>query len=124
MAARLTALWSKARSATEPAVKVASKEVASRYEQLMANNAQYVVKDKAAADKLAKQLFFTQLSKIPATMAECKTEYAALRSRLAGWRELPTTEMALYAGFAAEIYAWFCIGEIVGRGGSLTGYSV
>lgn len=40
MAARLTALVSKARAAAEPAIKVASKEVASRYEQLMASNAQ------------------------------------------------------------------------------------
>lgn len=40
MAARLTALVSKARAAAEPAIKVASKEVASRYEQMMANNAQ------------------------------------------------------------------------------------
>lgn len=31
-------------------------------------------------------------------MAECKTEYAALRSRLAGWRELPTTEVRRLAG--------------------------
>jgi len=26
------------------------------------------------------------------------------------------------AVFAAEVYAWFCVGEIVGRGGKLTGY--
>jgi len=32
--------------------------------------------------------------------------------------------MATYVGFAAEIYAWFAIGEIIGRGGSLNGYSV
>jgi hypothetical protein len=32
--------------------------------------------------------------------------------------------MAVYVGFAAELYAWFVIGEIVGRGGSLTGYNV
>lgn len=30
-------------------------------------------------------------------------------------------QVAIYAGFLAELYAWFCIGEIVGRGGSLTG---
>ena len=24
--------------------------------------------------------------------------------------------------FSAEVYAWFCVGEIVGRGGGLTGY--
>ena len=33
-------------------------------------------------------------------------------------------QMAVYAGFAAEVYAWFAIGEIVGRGGSLTGYNL
>jgi hypothetical protein len=33
-------------------------------------------------------------------------------------------QVATYVGFAAELYAWFCIGEIVGRGGSLTGYNV
>lgn len=57
-------------------------------------------------------------------MAASKAEYGALRTRLAQWRDLPATEMGTYLGFAAELYAWFCIGEIVGRGGSLTGYSV
>ena len=37
---------------------------------------------------------------------------------------LPCLQVATYVGFAAELYAWFCIGEIVGRGGSLTGYNV
>lgn len=32
--------------------------------------------------------------------------------------------MATYAAFFAEAYAWFAIGEIVGRGGSITGYNV
>lgn len=40
MAARLAALASKARSAAEPLARTAGKEVASRYEQLMANNQQ------------------------------------------------------------------------------------
>lgn len=47
-----------------------------------------------------------------------------LGSQLRSCPLLPPPQMALYAGFAAELYAWFCIGEIVGRGGSLTGYSV
>lgn len=33
-------------------------------------------------------------------------------------------QVAVYVGFAAELYAWMCIGEIIGRGGSLTGYNV
>lgn len=31
--------------------------------------------------------------RIPTTIAECQTEYAAVRSRLRTWRELPTTEV-------------------------------
>ena len=26
--------------------------------------------------------------------------------------------------FAAELYAWFCVGEVIGRGGSLAGYKI
>lgn len=26
--------------------------------------------------------------------------------------------------FAGELYAWFCVGEVIGRGGSLSGYSI
>lgn len=37
---------------------------------------------------------------------------------------LPSLQLATYVAFGAEVYAWFCIGEIVGRGFSLTGYSV
>lgn len=40
-----------------------------------------------------------------------------------GWHP-PHTQLATYLGFGAELYAWWCVGEIVGRGGSLTGYSV
>lgn len=63
MAARLAALVSKARAAAEPVVSRASSEVAKQYDGLMAKNAQYVVKDKEAADKLLKQYVFTQLAR-------------------------------------------------------------
>lgn len=36
----------------------------------------------------------------------------------------PLVQMATYAGFVAEVYAWFAIGEIIGRGGTLSGYSI
>ena len=41
---------------------IAAKEGVSRYEKLMADNAQYVLKDPAAADPLLKQWFFTKMS--------------------------------------------------------------
>lgn len=63
MAARLAAAVSKARAAAEPLVARVSSETVKQYDSLMAKNAQYVVKDKEAADKLLKQYVFTQLSK-------------------------------------------------------------
>lgn len=63
MAQRLAAIVSKARAAAEPAWKVARTETLKQYDALMAKNAQYVVKDKEAADKLLKQYVFTQLAK-------------------------------------------------------------
>jgi hypothetical protein len=62
--------------------------------------------------------------RIPPGLAHSRQEAAAVRARLANFRELPVPEMATYLGFAAELYAWFAIGEIVGRGGTLTGYAV
>ena len=26
--------------------------------------------------------------------------------------------------FVGEVYAWFCVGEVIGRGGTLSGYSI
>ena len=26
--------------------------------------------------------------------------------------------------FVGEVYAWFCVGEVIGRGGSLSGYNI
>lgn len=63
MAARLTQALSKLRAAAEPAWNTASKEVVKQYSSVMEKNAEYVVKDKAAADKLLKQYVFTNLAK-------------------------------------------------------------
>tara|TARA_B100001540_G_scaffold279104_1_gene267708 strand:+ start:143 stop:268 length:126 start_codon:yes stop_codon:yes gene_type:complete len=32
------------------------------------------------------------------------------------------SQVGVAALFASEVYAWFCVGEVIGRGGSLTGY--
>jgi hypothetical protein len=61
--ARLQQLLSKAKSAVEPTMKVATKEAAKQYETVMSQNSQYVVKDPAQADKLFKQWFFTKMSR-------------------------------------------------------------
>ena len=56
---KATALASAATKAATPAIDAATKQ----FNKLIADNAQYVVKDKDAADKLAKQLVFTKLAR-------------------------------------------------------------
>ncbi|KAG7667195.1 hypothetical protein NADE_003008 [Nannochloris sp. 'desiccata'] len=119
--ARLQQVASKAKAAAEPLYKVAREQSVKQYDNLMAKGADYVVKDKAAADKLLKQWFFTNLSRVPSEIAQAKQEATMWRGRLSQFSELP---MATYAGFVAEVYAWFAIGEIIGRGGTLSGYNV
>lgn len=78
MAARLAALASKARSAAEPLVRTAGKEVASRYESMMAANQQV---RRAARPRLA--------SNKQAWVRHCSSGWCELRAvTCPRWREL------------------------------------
>mmetsp|Transcript_8799 Transcript_8799/g.39678 ORF Transcript_8799/g.39678 Transcript_8799/m.39678 type:complete len:123 (-) Transcript_8799:1669-2037(-) len=92
------------------------------YNATMAKNAQYVVKDPAAVDKLGKQLVYSNLAKLPVMVEGAQAEMNIVKQKWAGRMDLPMTEVGTAALFAGEVYAWFCVGEIVGRGGGLTGY--
>jgi len=87
MAARLTALWSKARAAAEPAVKVASKEVASRYEQMMAANAQVGFGNSSAGGRQPAQLATTLCRAAAAQLLPAPLRL--LLAVLTAWRALP-----------------------------------
>lgn len=60
---RLGPLVSKAQASIEPAYKWSEKQAVNSFEKMMKDNQQYVVKDKAAADKLGRQIVFTNLAK-------------------------------------------------------------
>lgn len=47
-----------------------------------------------------------------------------VKQKLVQRNDLKLEEVGIAALFAGECYAWFCVGEIVGRGGSITGYKV
>ena len=64
------------------------------------------------------------LHSIPHGLAECRSEWAAVRRTWAARRDLPLSEAGMYALFAGEVFAWFCVGEIVGRGFTFGGYAV
>ena len=98
--------------------------VTRAYERTMAANAEYVVKDEARAKRLGREFVYTNLARVPGAIesatAEMETVQAAARRARAGEVDMHTVGAS--AVFAAEVYAWFCVGEIVGRGGKLTGY--
>lgn len=61
--ARLGPLVSRAQSSIEPAYNWTEKQAVSNYQRIMKDNQQYIVKDKASADKLWRQLLFTNLAR-------------------------------------------------------------
>eukprot|EP00240_Pyramimonas_obovata_P011427 CAMPEP_0118932410 /NCGR_PEP_ID=MMETSP1169-20130426/10152_1 /TAXON_ID=36882 /ORGANISM="Pyramimonas obovata, Strain CCMP722" /LENGTH=130 /DNA_ID=CAMNT_0006875061 /DNA_START=42 /DNA_END=434 /DNA_ORIENTATION=- len=98
--------------------------IVNTYKTTMEQNAKYVVKDPAQAAVLHKQLLYTNLAKIPATIEHATAEYAVVKKTAMNYNELSLSQVGTGALFAAETYAWFCLGEFVGRGFTLTGYQV
>lgn len=120
----LVSIAGKVRSAVAPAAQLVEKEVGSRYAKLIEANKEYVVKDQAKADQLLKQWYYTKLASIPDGIAHAKSEVGVLQKKWTQRGDLPLTEVATYALFAGELYAWFVVGEIVGRGFTLVDYDV
>ena len=54
--------------------------------------------------------------------AHAKQEWEAVKRAWNNRGDVIVAEAGIAALFAAECYAWFCVGEIVGRGGTMTGY--
>ena len=59
---------------------------------------------------------------MPVRLSHMRREMAVVRGKAANWRELSLAEVGTAVAFSAECFAWFCVGEIVGRGGHITGY--
>ncbi|XP_021829635.1 uncharacterized protein LOC110769888 [Prunus avium] len=73
---------------------------------------------------LAKQLFYTRLASIPGRYEAFWKEADSLKNALINRQELNVENAGLAALFGLECYAWFCGGEIIGRGFTFTGYYV
>ena len=63
------------------------------YNATMAKNAQYVVKDPAAVDKLGKQLVYSNLAKLPVMVEGAQAEMNIVKQKWAGRMDLPMTEV-------------------------------
>lgn len=122
MASKLPLLQSKAAEAS----KFFSKHACTYYKQLMEKNKQYI-QDPPTAETcklLSKQLFYTRLASIPGRYQSFWKELDSLKELAKTRHDWKTEDFGIAALFGLECYAWFCAGEIVGRGNTITGYHV
>lgn len=47
-----------------------------------------------------------------------------LKVKLTHRNDLELEDVGISVLFALECYGWFCVGEIIGRGGTIVGYKV
>ncbi|CAL5440785.1 unnamed protein product [Camellia sinensis] len=124
MASKLHLLQSKVAEAS----KLVSKHGCSYYKQLMEQNKQYI-QEPPTVEKcqyLANQLFYTRLARdsIPGRYESFWKELDYVKQLLKNRQEMKIEDAGIAALFGLECFAWFCAGEIVGRGFKITGYHV
>ncbi|XP_010541023.1 PREDICTED: uncharacterized protein LOC104814602 [Tarenaya hassleriana] len=120
MASKLVQIQSKACQAS----KFVAKHGTSYYKQLIEQNKQYI-QEPASVEKcneLSKQLFYTRLASIPGRYESLWKELDQVKNLWKNRGDLKVEDAGIAALFGLECFAWFCAGEIVGRGFTFTGY--
>eukprot|EP01018_Ginkgo_biloba_P012474 Gb_02489 [translate_table: standard] len=104
--------------------KYVSKNGIELYKQILEKNKHYIDKEPTAEKcaELSNQLFYTRLASLPHRYEAFWKEIDALKKKAMNRQELKVEEIGVAALFGLECYAWFCVGEVIGRGGTLTGY--
>ncbi|KAG6492162.1 uncharacterized protein LOC122001113 [Zingiber officinale] len=122
MASRLQQLQSRAVEVS----KFVSKHGCAYYKDLLEKNKQYIVQPPTIekCQELSKQLFYTRLASIPGRCESFWKEFDAVKHIWRNRNDLKIEDAGIAALFGLELYAWFCVGEIVGRGCTFTGYYV
>ncbi|XP_058189131.1 uncharacterized protein LOC131306728 [Rhododendron vialii] len=122
MASKMHLLQSKAAEAS----KLVSKHGSSYYKQLLEQNKQYIQEPPTVekCQQLANQLAYTRLASIPVRYEAFRKELDYVKQLFKNRRDIKTEHAGIAALFGIECFAWFCAGEIVGRGFTVIGYPV
>ncbi|CAN6346067.1 unnamed protein product, partial [Urochloa humidicola] len=122
LASRLAQLQAKACEAT----RFVAKHGCAYQRSLVEKNKQYVVEPPTIekCQELSKQLFYTRLASLPGRYEAFWKELDQVKQLWRNRNDLKVEHAGVAALFGIELYAWFCAGEIVGRGFTLTGYHV
>ncbi|XP_031114935.1 uncharacterized protein LOC116019012 [Ipomoea triloba] len=120
MASKLQQVSAKACELT----KFVAKNGSTYYKQALEQNKQYIVEPPTVekCTELSKQLFFTRLASIPGRNEAFWKELDYVKNMWKNRQELKVEHAGIAALFGLECFAWFCAGEIVGRGFTFTGY--
>lgn len=116
---RIAPLINKVQQTVTPVYSATEKQLVQQYDKIMKGGEQYVVKDKAHADKLLKQWFYTNMSRyeicssrphlsyrlngrtkacisscrIPEGLKEAKQDWGTVQNKWTQRRDLPMTEV-------------------------------
>ncbi|GLT85515.1 hypothetical protein SLE2022_037040 [Rubroshorea leprosula] len=122
MASKLVQLQSRAVQASN----FVAKHGGGYYKQLLEQNKQYI-QDPPTVEKcshLANQLLYTRLASIPGRYEALWKELDYAKNLWKNRQELKVEDAGVAVLFGLECFAWFCAGEIIGRGFTFTGYHV
>ncbi|KAJ8526497.1 hypothetical protein K7X08_028974 [Anisodus acutangulus] len=91
---------------------------------LLEQNKQYIVEPPSVekCNELSKQLLYTRLASIPGRYEAFWKEVDSVKQMWKSRKELKVEDAGIAALFGLECFAWYCAGEIVGRGFTFTGY--
>jgi len=108
------------------ATKLVAEQGSSLYKRVLEENKHYIQQEPTVqkCQELSKQLFYTRLASLPGRYEALWKEIDFLKQKVFARNDLKLEELGIAVLFFGECYAWFCVGEIVGRGGTLTGYKV
>ncbi|KAL4649362.1 hypothetical protein ACB092_01G009100 [Castanea dentata] len=122
MASKLVQLQSKAAQASQFVNKLGC----AYYKQLLEKNKQYIQEPPTIekCNLLSNQLFYTRLASLPGRQEAFWKELDSVKQLWKNRHELKVEDAGIAALFGLECFAWFCAGEIVGRGFTITGYHV
>ncbi|KAL8152281.1 hypothetical protein V2J09_010041 [Rumex salicifolius] len=122
MAARLRQLQSKACQASKFVTNHADGYLKQKLEQ----NKEFIQNPPTVekCNLLAKQLLYTRLASIPGRCETFKKEVDYVKQLWKNKQDVKVEDVSIAALFGLECFAWYCAGEIVGRGFTFTGYHV
>ncbi|XP_075502794.1 uncharacterized protein LOC142540487 [Primulina tabacum] len=104
--------------------QIVAKNGTTYYKQLLEQNIQNIVEPPTVEKcyELSKQLLYTRLASIPGRTESFWKEFDYVKNMWKHRQDLKVEDAGIAALFGLECFAWFCAGEIVGRGFTFTGY--